>query len=593
MKTPQGILETSKPVGTPVEWSSSAPDVSDGRVPLMLGVTGMRTIEHPARAKEVVVEQMRRLKRRYPNTPFAILSALAPGADQMVARAALDVLDAQLFVPLPMPLASYRETFATDAARQQFGALLDVASSVIELERDPEAGTPAKPGTRYEVQYARAAAFITDRCQILFALHDGTAERTSQDRVGTATIIEWVEDGRIPLAYLPTESQDRPFYYPNETQCLHISPRTGTVNRLEDVYGAIAPSLERIDRFNADIGELPPAAVEQSRRYIVGDHGDHAALQTPSVRALTQRYVHADALAMTLKSRFHQYLRGVYALSAGAIITFPLIEVWVYSMMFSFLFAALAVGIVVWTRQCDMENRFLHARALAEGLRIATFWSIAGLPDHVHDHFINKYAGHLAWTRLALQNVETVSRMGMQGHAIEANYELVEILWVADQCKYFGRAQYQTRNLAQRLDRGANLLLGCVLVYAVGVFTYLWAGTSWTPPTIQLMAIGIEMPLAFAVSLKAYKSKLGLEPLLRHYEKAYLLFETAHQELQAHRSHRIVQDATGSPSMERPVDSPSGASRREVLVQLGEEAILENGEWLWMNQNRNIETPAL
>ena len=149
MKTPQGILETSKPVGTPVQGATAASDMPDGRVPLMLGVTGMRHVEHSAHTEQIVAGQMHRLKNRYPNTPFAILSALAPGADQMVARLALDTLDANLFVPLPMPPDAYQETFETEASRQQFRMLLNAATSVIELERDPEASTAAKPGTPY------------------------------------------------------------------------------------------------------------------------------------------------------------------------------------------------------------------------------------------------------------------------------------------------------------------------------------------------------------------------------------------------------------------------------------------------------------
>ncbi|WP_259219938.1 hypothetical protein [Salinibacter ruber] len=33
-----------------------------------------------------------------------------------------------------------------------------------------------------------------------------------------------------------------------------------------------------------------------------------------------------------------------------------------------------------------------------------------GIRHHVHDHYLGHHAGELAWTRTALQNVETVCR---------------------------------------------------------------------------------------------------------------------------------------------------------------------------------------
>jgi hypothetical protein len=587
MKPRQGILETSQPLGTPVQQSPEEA-TSDGRVPLMLGVTGAWQVDRPEEVKRMVAEEMRTLKEHYPDTPFVILSALAEGIDQIVAQAALDILDAQLFVPLPMSLTAYQEGFKSEASKQTFRDLIDAATSVIKLDHTGAADSNGMSGTRRDVRYTRTAAFIADRCQILFVLHDERIdERDGNGRVGTATIVDWVEDGHIPLSYLPTESQDRPFYYPNEAQYIQLDPRTREANRTEDVYGAIAPSLQRIDEFNAEVVELPESAIEQSKALMRGAYSDHSAFERASVAALMQRYAHADALAVELKRRFLQWLRSIYALSAAAIIAFPLIEVWVYAMVFSFFLGGCALAAAAWTRHRDIENRYLHARALAEGLRIATFWTLAGLPDHVHDHYINKYVGHLAWTRLALQNVETVSRMGMQSNAA-ADYDLVEDLWVDNQCRYFRRSCAETQSLARWLDGGANLLLGLVLVYAVGLFGYLSFGSSWVPGTIQLLAIGIEMPLALAVSLKAYKSKLGLDPLLHHYEKARHLFEMAQRALRSHHQPGGAHSASSEIH-----EIPPRSTQWALLVQLGREAILENGEWLWMNQSRDIETPAL
>lgn len=76
--------------------------------------------------------------------------------------------------------------------------------------------------------------------------------------------------------------------------------------------------------------------------------------------------------------------------------------------------------------------------------------------------------------------------------------------------------------------------------------------------------------MALGTSIQAYASKLGLEVKARISEKAHALFEV----------------------VRRKLANPDWAADG-LLQQLGREAFLENGEWLWMNQTRDVETPAM
>ena len=86
-----------------------------GRVPIMLGVTCHRNIDAQSEAlNRAIRDQCRGLKRRHPSSSFVILSGLAEGADRLVARIAMEELDAALIAVLPMPRAEFEKDFEGD-----------------------------------------------------------------------------------------------------------------------------------------------------------------------------------------------------------------------------------------------------------------------------------------------------------------------------------------------------------------------------------------------------------------------------------------------------------------------------------------------
>ena len=64
-----------------------------GRVPIVIGAIGHRDIR-PADGKlaAAVRNECRKLKRQYSSSPFIVLSALAEGADRLIARIAMEEL---------------------------------------------------------------------------------------------------------------------------------------------------------------------------------------------------------------------------------------------------------------------------------------------------------------------------------------------------------------------------------------------------------------------------------------------------------------------------------------------------------------------
>ena len=135
-----------------------------------------------------------------PSTPLMLLSALAEGADQLVARVALSS-GVQLSAVLPMPVAIYRPTL-DESAQEPFDALIAQASVVIDL---PLGGATAEQlaisaDSRVD-RYEALAVFLVNHSQALIALWDGVP---SEKKGGTAQVVRYMLEGA------PDTSEKRP-----------------------------------------------------------------------------------------------------------------------------------------------------------------------------------------------------------------------------------------------------------------------------------------------------------------------------------------------------------------------------------------------
>jgi hypothetical protein len=543
----------------------------DGRIPIVLGVTGHRTLPDEKMVEAAVREQMQALRERYPHSPFAILSPLAEGADRLVARLAMDVLGARLLVPLPMPEDEYCTDFAGEASQEEYGALRGQAESVFELDMGGARDTLGLNGEARNRRYAMTGAFVADRSQILFAIWDG---EDAAGTGGTGDIAQWALEGHVPPEYRLPETRDRPFYYPNETALVHVHSETGTIEVTESADGEVRSPLERLDRYNAEVAEatMGDAARKQSVEYLLGEAYGRDDVRERLGKQLLSTYATADTLSIGLQTRFRRYLKVIYALSAVGIVGFAMMELWPSAIAVCLTGTAAAIGVLQWTERQELEDRYLHARALAEGLRVAVFWSLAGVHQHVHDHYFGTHVGEMAWTRLALQNVETTCRTADVSRREEGNTDLalVETEWVEDQRAYYDRTRQEARKRAGWFDGAANVAFGFTFLVAVGIGAYVAFAPEVNAQRVEYVMISIELALAFGVSLRAYKSKLGLDALQRHYEKAHRLFDAAQR--------RLDRGTDATP---------------QVLRTLGRDALLENSDWLWMNQTRDVETPTV
>jgi hypothetical protein len=166
-------------------------------VPLVVGVTSHRNLvaEEAAALCERARDLFAQLRRDFPNLPLVVLSSLAEGGDQLVAREAL-ACGARLVAPLPLPPEEYAKDFSDDAVRAAFAELCDRAEVLqLPVMADSTAAAIATPGDARDRQYAQAGVFVASHSHVLLALWDG---RGSALLGGTAQVVRYALEGVMP-----------------------------------------------------------------------------------------------------------------------------------------------------------------------------------------------------------------------------------------------------------------------------------------------------------------------------------------------------------------------------------------------------------
>ena len=103
----------------------------DGRIPFTfrIGVTGHRDLADPDATRRRIREAIAQLLTLGPGAPGAglalvVVSALAEGADRLVAAEVLADPDSRLEVAIPLPVDDYVEDFRTEESKEEFRRLL-------------------------------------------------------------------------------------------------------------------------------------------------------------------------------------------------------------------------------------------------------------------------------------------------------------------------------------------------------------------------------------------------------------------------------------------------------------------------------------
>ena len=164
---------------------------------IRVGVTGHRSFTDAEAVAELVRAGLDSVRRSGGDEASAvparleILSALAEGADRLVAEVALSEPDTTLVAVLPLAREDYLDDFPTMESRREFEDLL-AASRAVET---------MPPAATREAAYERAGRWIVEHCDTLVALWDRDPAR---GQGGTAEIVTYAVERAVPILWVRT-----------------------------------------------------------------------------------------------------------------------------------------------------------------------------------------------------------------------------------------------------------------------------------------------------------------------------------------------------------------------------------------------------
>ena len=566
---------------------------TDGTVVhLTIGVTGHRDLladEVPA-LKKKVRDFFLQLKSDFPDLEPQLITPLAEGSDRLVADVALE-LGYELIVPLPMSQDDYEMDFSSPEAVDAFRESLKKARVIHlrTLQVDPGISPNQEERKR---QYAQMGTFISNHSQVLLALWDG---KPSPEVGGTASVVNYhltavmpgfsmaedspnlLADNENDLVYHIVCSRDRPDGQPKEG----LSPlQTTWVTSHFGIETSQGMPLEyqimwqRLEEYGRD---------REKYASVIKGNGANLLEKAPDLElpigtdAISEQYRIADWLAIHFQKRISLGLIGIHSLAVLIGLIFIIYSefdgfdflVNIFLLAFFAGFMLLKIG-----ERRQWHRKHLDYRALAEGLRVQFYWSLAGVIDvqsaeFAYDNFLQKQDVDLGWIRHVMRNV-SLSRSRDQLPQ-EAWVDWVIEQWVGDEARQTGQLSYYRQKEIEKARRfrrttflGRTALWVGMLIAAILAI----AGTNMSEDsrTYLLVLMGI-FPL-FAGIRDAYSHKKAEKELIKQYRFMGGVLTNA----------RRLLDSSDDINF-----------RRGVLRALGNAALEEDAEWILMHRERPLE----
>ena len=504
-------------------------------LPLIIGITGHRDIAQTS--KPAVEKALRRvftdLRKSCPHTPLLLLSPLAEGADRIATKVFLELPHTQLVIPMPMDLASYRETFSENDAT--FDDLLKRHKHfVIPL---PDAKT--SPWDTRAPNYAEKpdcfealGLYIAEHCHVLVAVWDniflekiGGASQvvkvflTGQPNFGLAAECLVQPRQRRPVIQIWTERQSA-----NPVTEAVEKPRPGTIEILTLPCVEEKDSLEDLTRTLLRLNATNEAFLNLDASQIDKDHfcrmpEEYLIPQEKKLRLLSAQ---ANPFATDYAKKLRNNLLLMVTLAAVSIGCFALFRLsgyrfWLGALgggttILALLLAFLCVKLSGW------QNKHLYYRGFIEALRILFFWKLEGIPaevikkcyteERVHNSSENRWMREsVAYIELARDRFSSPREVEGEKDAFSSKakeYRKTAVLesWIENQRSYFGREREKAEKAHHRW---LFVFLSCaILGSAFVVISRILEGMEHTPGGIPGTMLSLFVPfimIAMAESL--------------------------------------------------------------------------------------------
>lgn len=551
---------------------------------LIVGVTGHRDLREAEipRLKTQVRDFFLKLRRDYPGLPLTLLSPLAAGADQLVTAVAMD-LGVRVIAVLPVPVAMYRGDFDDPQAQAMFDQQRTRAE-VLELPilRASDAQAVARAGHARDLQYAQAGIFASTHCHILLALWDG---EESGLLGGTAQVVAFHLHGNMPEAIDRRQAAAVTLGLDEETLVHHIpAGRQGSAGDM-DGNGRWLTSGDDIQRHD-DIPKAFRLVFQRHAEFLADgrhyrDEIAEAVAKEASDCPIQRQFAAADWLATTCRRRVSRVLLVTYLLTAMMGFAFILYsDVGAQDLLLYVFLALFAIGVAVngLARRREWHRKYIDYRALAEGLRVQSYWRRAGIvdssrPSFAHDNFLQKQDVELGWIRNVMRGA-SVDGMLVPVSGGQDGIEAVMQEWIGAPGAPGQLDYYSTTSEKRARQHGRSEILATICLWlGISLSLLLAVLARLLEDQVQNLMVAAMGALSVAAAVhEAYSYKKADKELIKQYRFMARIFTAARR--------RLAQ-------------SRGAEQQRQILRTLGEAALAEHAEWTLMHRERPLEHSKL
>ena len=518
------------------------PQGTTGPLPFILAVTGHRDLHEadvPVLSSKVRA-LLTEIRDACPHTRIELLTPLAEGADRVAAKAAQD-LGIPFIAVLPMEPAEYKKDFTDDRARLEFDALLAAAAGSIVLP------APAASALRPEA-YVGVAAYIVQHAHVLMALWDGVH---LNKRGGTSEVVRACLEGPDPKYARASRMLD-----PQETGLVYhiVASRNGTPlpNAGETRWLMPGGGSEKTAR--AALAQLTKSTDDFNRR--AASHSGKPLFEI------------ADALAMQSQRAARIAIASTFALGFGAIVAFEAVTEDVSEAKYPFVVLfVLAYAMFWWVSSRGFADKHLDYRSLAEALRVQGYWRLAGITNSIAPNYMRYHLKESEWIRKALLAGDLHDDISGASAAAAPSGGLETAItdWLHGQNGFFERAEARGQRQLESIGVVAKTLGGFSLAGVMLFMVRLGSGEQ------HALALTIAVLAGGAGALQGYAEKRALDAQTKRYARMRGIFQSAI---------RILKQSDGGPE-----------HARDVLRELGKEALEENADWVMLHRDRPLGPP--
>ena len=561
-------------------------------IPFVLGVTGHRHL--PAsdlvRVEDDVRKQLVKLKRLMPDTPIVVASALAEGADRLVAKVAMNE-GLEVWTVLPTEADEYEKDFVSEESGTEFQRLLKASSRVINASA--LSGHNPRSGDRPQI-YIDVGHEICRLSHALLAVWDG---EESDRPGGTAQVVGAYRTGRFNDAArvgLTFPDCGMVFHVPVEAEIGADLPKHVHDRMLAPHLGGTGkPYLpggenELHRRFNAGIVALDSFNQRFKRGHSSADGSARELLpltfpwrEDAVLVNWLSLYAVADAESFAAMKQRHRALIVVVVLFALSMMATLLYGGLITESYWPLL---LGVGLMgsAWLvfrshKTSGDDEIWIGCRALSEFLRVAISWRACGLQEPIHHVIADEQILPMDWLGMAARWVDNESRLRSIPEGSTESADAVAKHWIGGQIDYFAGSKDKISHHGKQAKRFGLTSAVCIgLALGVDVLTMILDQA--------LSAQGRDLALqATAWTMYAYWALLSLAAVVAGYSGIM-----AHTEHKSEYSHALLKFRMAQAKLAEASDS---AARRELLINLGKSALRETANWLRIHLGRPLRLP--